>query len=97
MSLEVGNELWLGHNPRGLLGQFASNQGYSDLIAAASKYKMPTLRSWFKSGVTGDIDEARKELADLAKKSDKDVASTAHALRDLIDGETIAIITNGGN
>jgi hypothetical protein len=97
MSMEVGNELWLGHNPSGLLGQFASTQGYTDLIKAAKKYKLATLREWFSSGVTGDVEAARSELKALAKDAGSDVASTAKTLRDLIDGQKIAIITNGGN
>jgi hypothetical protein len=97
MSLEVANEKWLGHNPNGLLGQFASTQGYTDLIAAAKKYKCETLREWFKSGVTGEVESARSELKTLAADAGGDIATTAKVLRDLIEGQEIAIITNGGN
>ena len=99
MSMELANEKWLGHLPTGLLGQFASTQGYNDLIAAVKGKKYPTLKALFKSGVTGDVKVARKELKLLADAddTDADVASTATALRDLADGQEIIIITNGAN
>ena len=98
MSIELANEKWLGHNPNGLLGQFASTKGYSDLIAAVGK-DYPALKAWFKTGVTGDVKTCRAELKKLAEDSETvpDVASTANALRDLADGLEVAIITNGGN
>ena len=97
MSLELANEKWLGHNPNGLLGQFASTKGYSDLIAAAKKGKLPTLQQFFRDGVTGDVDLVRAELLTLSKTAAADVASCAKAMRDLADGQEMLIITNGGN
>ena len=98
MSIELANEKWLGHNPNGLLGQFASTKGYSDLIAATGK-GYPALEDWFESGVTGNVKGCRAELKKLAEdsKTPKDIASTANALRDLVDGLEVAIITNGAN
>ena len=95
MSIELANEKWLGHLPSGLLGQFASTKGYSDLIAASANY--PTLRDFFKDGVTGDVDKVRAELKQLAAEADPDVASTAKALRDLAEGQEIIMVTNGAN
>jgi hypothetical protein len=95
VSIELANEKWLGHLPSGLLGQFASTKGYSDLIAAADDYL--TLREFFKDGVTGDVDKVRAELKELAEEASADVSSTAKALRDLAEGQEIIIITNGGN
>ena len=96
MSLELANEKWLGHNPNGLLGQFASTLGYTELIAAAKKHKLDTLREFFKTGVTGDVDAARKELQVLIDNGG-DVGSTAKAMYDLAKDQEMIIITNGGN
>ncbi len=97
MSMELANELWLGHNPNGLLGQFASTQGYTDLIAAAKRAKLPTLIEFFRDGVTGDVDLVRQELSALEADADKDVASCAKEMRKLAEGQTMIIVTNGGN
>ena len=97
MSLELANEKWLGHNPNGLLGQFASTRGYSDLIAAAEEHKLAALQQFFDDGVTGDVDGVRAELKTLAAVASSDVASTAKVLRDLAEGQEILIITDGCN
>ena len=100
MSIELANEKWLGYNPNGLLGQFASTRGYSDLIEAVEgKEEYPALNEFFETGVTGKVETCRAELKRLANDSDTpvDVISTAKALRDLADGLEVAIITNGAN
>ena len=97
MSLELANEKWLGHNPSGLLGQFATTGGYTDLIAAANAKDYPTLYQFFEDGVTGDVDDVRAELKMLIAVAPKDVASTARAMRDLAEGQDIIIVTNGAN
>ena len=97
MSLELANEKWLGHNPNGLLGQFATTGGYTELIAAANAKDYPTLFQFFEDGVTGDVDQVRAELKALAAVASKNVASCARAMRDLAEGQELIIITNGGN
>jgi len=76
------------------LGQFASNAGYSALIAAADDY--PNLKMWFTVGVTEEVDSCVQELAKLATEvNDNDVAETAHTLASLIVDEKVAVITDG--
>ena len=95
--MELANEIWLGHNPTGLLGQFASTRGYTDLIKAAKKYKLRTLQQFFRDGVTGDVEAVRSQLETLAEKAGGDVATTAKAMSDLAKGQDMLLITNGGN
>ena len=97
MSLELANEKWLGHNPKGLLGQFASTKGYSELMDAANKKDYPTLYQFFEDGVTGDVGQVRAELKTLAAVASKDVANCARIMRDLAEGQTMLIITDGCN
>ena len=88
MSVEIGNGTEL-------LGQFASNKGYSDLIHATAK-DYPALKKFFSYGATDDISNVERELVVLADVSeDADVVSTAKALAGLIDGQDVAVITNG--
>ena len=95
VSLELANEKFLdGGNPDGLLGQFASTQGYSELIAACAKF--PALSDFFDKGATEDVDAVLKELGQVIAKAPKDIASTATALRDLAKGQDFLMITNGG-
>jgi hypothetical protein len=100
MSIELANEKWLDGNKRGLLGQFASTRGYSDLIAAveAKAADYPALDLFFERGATDQVDQVRKELAKLAAETDgDDVASTARALSRLAKGQELIIITNGAS
>ena len=95
MSVELANEKWIdGGNPDGLLGQFASTQGYSDLIAATVKF--PALVDFFDKGATEDVDGVAKELQQVISKAPKEIASTAKALLDLAKGQDFLVITNGG-
>ncbi len=92
MSLELANEKWMDGDPKGLLGQWASTKGYTDLVDAATT---PALRAFFKVGVTEDCAKVRSELRALALHAPKDVASTALALEKLMAGLPFAMITNG--
>ena len=92
MSLELADERWLDKDPNGLLGQFASTKGYSDLIEAATT---PALCRFFKLGATEECAKVRSELRALALHAPKDVASTALALEKLMAGLKFAMITNG--
>ena len=95
MSIELANEKWMDGDERGLLGQFASTRGYSDLVRAAFSY--PALARFLELGATEKVDDVRGELKELARRASKDVASTAKALLDLSDEQTMLIVTNGGN
>jgi hypothetical protein len=100
MSVQLANAKWLDGEESGLLGQFASTRGYSDLIAAVeSKVRnYPAINMFFERGVTEHVNQVRAELAKLVKATgDKDVASTAKALLELSDGQKMLIITNGAN
>ena len=77
-----------------LLGQFASNKGYDDLIQAAAGSRC--LSSFFHHGVTRDVQTCVAELDKLALAvKDDDIATTATALANLIQHERVAVITNG--
>ena len=95
MSLELANEKWIDGDSDGLLGQFASTQGYSDLITAVHGF--PTLLKFVTLGATENVDEVRAELKQLIKRASGDVKSTAKALLDLSEGQDMLIITNGEN
>ena len=75
------------------LGQFASNSGYSDLIAAA---KTPALKMFF-AAASADGKDVVAHVADALRSidADKDVESTAKGLADMIDGEDLVFITDG--
>ena len=79
--MELANAKWLGHNPSGLLGQFATTGGYTSLIEAANAEDYPTLHQFFEDGVTGDVDLVRAELLTLSNAASADVASCARAMR----------------
>jgi hypothetical protein len=76
------------------LGQFASNHGYSDLIAAACQ--SPSLKMFFAAASADGKDVVEHVCTELrALKAPKDVKSTADGLADMIDGEDLVFITNG--
>ena len=88
MSYEVANA-------ESLLGQFASGQGYSDLIAAVTP-KLHALNSLVTHGASEDVPAVVKDLDSLiAGDASADVKTTAKALRELIDGQDLIIITDG--
>lgn len=95
VGIYLATEHWLDHpgDETGLIDQFASTGGYSDLIAAASVY--PALSDFFKEGFTEDVEQVRAELAQLIPNAAPDVASTAGALWDLAKGHDFLIITDG--
>jgi hypothetical protein len=96
MSVELANEKWLDGDEAGLLGQFASTKGYSDLILAAEHGDYPELEQWFESGVTDRVAEVQKELERMSASAPSDIASTASALLELTKGQDLLIVTNGG-
>lgn len=85
MSYEVANA-------EQVLGPFASNLGYDDLIHAVNDGS-PVLQALFKHGATEDVFKAVEELRKL--EGSEDVVTTANALADLIDGQELVIITDG--
>ena len=58
MSIELANEKWIDGDESGILGQFASTRGYSDLIRAA--YSYTALSRFFERGATEDVVEVKK-------------------------------------
>jgi hypothetical protein len=88
----VGVELASEH---ALLGQFASNKGYSDLIDAAKRSEYPALAQFFKHGATESTGPVKQELQELVSTSDSDVATTAGDLLRLIGNNDLVIITDG--
>jgi len=90
MSVELANE----HGP---LGQFASNAGYSDLIAAVTS-KYPNLHLFLQTGSTEGraLKSVQAELRTFSGSvTDDDVRSTALALDHLLADTDLAIITTG--
>ncbi len=88
MSMEVANAT-------DLLGQFASNNGYAELIAAGKKH--PVLDSLFRNGASEDVPAAVKALLELAEEDEvsEDVVKTARDLAYLINGEELIVVTDG--
>jgi hypothetical protein len=89
MSWNLANEKWIEFTARGaggddesgvgdesgLLGQFASGRGLSDLVKlvkASSGY--PALSDFLLHGVTDHVAEVREELGRLAEHAPADVA-----------------------
>lgn len=88
MSYEIAND-------KEPLGQFASGKGYSDFIQAVTG-DYPALKSLVVHGASEDVPAVVKDCKALAKATDDDdVKSTADALRKLIDGEDMIVVTNG--
>lgn len=85
-------------NATGAIGQFASNKGHSDLIAAAQNNAV--LKQFFDDGHAADsltvkaVVSALKALAaDPATAAD--VAGTAKGLASMMAGEDLVYLTNG--
>jgi hypothetical protein len=76
------------------LGQFASNRGYGELIAAAGDYG--ALEDFFATGETKDVESCIAELTALAGAvTDPSVQFTAAGLAGLMRRQEVAIITDG--
>ena len=79
------------------LGQFASNRGYSELIAESAHD--PVLKKFFGDGYAADIEAVKAVAASLtelaASPIDEEVANTAKGLAALIEGQSLVFITNG--
>jgi len=84
MSMEVANATKS-------LGQFASNSGYSALVEAAQDDAV--LTKFFREGITEDVPAVVAALRTLV--GEPDVVKTARDLADLIEGEKVAVITDG--
>lgn len=84
MSWELANE-------EKSLGQFASNRGYADLIAAAKG--KPALEELFDQGISRDVASCIAELEAIS--GDESVRSTAARLAALMRGQAVAVITDG--
>ena len=97
MSVELANAKWIDGGPDGLLGQFASTRGYSDLITATSAEDYPAMADLFEKGASENIDRICKELEKFAAGEPSDVASTAAALLELVKGQEFVMVTNGGS
>ena len=98
MSIELANEDWIDGKRSGLLGQFASTNGYSQLINAVKKSKYPALWDLFDTGISEDLSGVLKDCAELSKSdADEDVKSTAKELARLARDQSFIVITNGEN
>lgn len=76
---------------KGELGQFASNGGYSDLIAASQKDSV--LKKFFDDANTEDTSKVASALKSL--KSSDDVEQTAKTLAGLMEDQDLVYISNG--
>ena len=79
------------------LGQFASNTGYHDLIAAVEGKgkKYPALNQLLNDGATGQAGTCAEELRELADEVADDVRDTALGLAKLIGKQTDIVLTDG--
>lgn len=84
MSIELANA-------GGVLGQFASNKGYSDLIDVCQA--IPVLKKFFDDANTEDVPGVEDALNRIT--TPPDVVSTAHQLAALMHGQDLVYITNG--
>jgi len=85
-------------NSTSSLGQFASNQGYSNLARyiLAHRDTYPSLTHLIQSGATKAVDDCITELEILAEScSNKTTAGTATILAKLIQGQSVIAITDG--
>jgi hypothetical protein len=78
-----------------LLGQFASGGGYDDFITAVEGGDYPALLHLVTYGQSSSVPAALKELKQLEKEADEDLASTCKSLAALIKGQHSIIITDG--
>lgn len=98
MSLSLANYDWIKGKRSGLIGQFATTLGYTELISAARGHEYPALAAFFGSGVSDDLAGIRSELYSLASATtSKDVRSCAIQLRRLTASQTKLplVITDG--
>jgi hypothetical protein len=91
--MELATEKYLSGDFTGLLGQFASTKGYSDLIAAATHD--PILMKFFHDGATENTIVVRSRLMQLAIHAQPDVAHTARGLAQMMQGQHFVMVTQG--
>lgn len=78
------------------LGQFASNQGMTDLTDYVSARKFyPEMKALVVAGQTTRVEEVCRELEWITKRAPHDVASTAQTLLGLAKGKKRILITDG--
>jgi len=96
VSWDLANEKWLDGDEAGLLGQFASGGGLRDLSAYVQKdARAKALHSFLKVGAVEVTPDLTKDLERAAASAPSDVASTASAMLDLLEGQEFAMIVNG--
>ena len=81
-----------------LVDQFASTNGYSDLIKAIERTPIlyPNLVAFVKAGETNKAQAVKKELQALAVHCGKpDVANTCRGLANMIGVSTFVSVTHG--
>jgi hypothetical protein len=82
-------------NDKEILGQFASNTGYADLIATATE-DLAALNSLIEHGVSENVPAVVTDLDRLMKQvRDKDVRSVITNLREMIKKQDLIVVTQG--
>src|ERR1017187_3705088 len=77
-----------------ILGQFASNSGYRELIEASKMYR--ALTSLFENGASENVPEVLKEIEFLETYcKNSDVLSSAKELSNLLEGQDCVVVTDG--
>src|ERR1017187_5501127 len=77
-----------------VLGQFASNSGYQDLVKASSMYR--ALTSLFENGASEHVPEVLKEIEFLETYcKDPDILSSVKELSKLLEGQDCVVVTDG--
>jgi len=76
------------------LGQFASNNGYTELMQYVTK-AYPNVTEFFKTGITDEVSDVCKELKAISLKAPSPIAKTAEDLYRRIVGHTVVMITDG--
>ena len=84
-------------NDHEILGQFASNTGYDDLIQAAEPEEdLLALNSLIEHGVSEDVPAVVADLDRLLKMSlDDSPEAVAVKLRNLIKDQDLIVVTDG--
>jgi hypothetical protein len=85
---------WYLANENKLIDQFATSSGLGDLRRASESY--PALHDFFEEGVSSNVAQCIEELNHLVRQTrDEDVKVTAQGLAGLMQGQTLAVITQG--
>jgi len=96
MSWYLANEKWPDGDEDGLLDQFASGRGLTDLRKAVEATDdFPALQEFIREGISEHVPELQAELQRFAKDADAEIATTARGLESLMGGQKFVMITNG--